>query len=427
MSGAAPAADAADAGAASGAAADASDLRSFRRLIWGESISSFGVQLSLIAVPTYAVLHLDARPVEISAINMMQWAPPLLVGLFAGRVADRLDRRRTMVIADLFAAAASLWLAWLMWTGSLGFAQIYLLVFAIAVSGTFYTLGSAALVPRLLMKGARGKGNSHLAAAQSLSHGGAQLVSARIIEVAAGALVVLLDAVTYLVRAALVSSIAPEDEGSRSSNSARAGEPKGSAWAVVRANPALVRLIGAQGTYNIGASFILAFFYIYAVRVLGLGPFHIGVMLALGHVAGFAAAMALPYFLRNRDLVGLSAGALAVSTGALWLIVGAMWLPAFAALLLYQALFAAASVVFTVAVTTERQNLTPIEHQGRVASFAILFGYACLLGGGALAAAASPLLDVRTGIVTGCLLSSATILWFALPAIASARLAAHGE
>lgn len=416
MTGASPAAEGSD---FAEAGPDRSDLRAFRRLMWGESISSFGVQLSLIAVPTYAIFHLGATPAQISALNMMQWAPPLILGLFAGRVADRLDRRRTMIVADLLAAAASLWLAWLMWTRGLGLWEIYLLVFGIAVCGTFYTLGSAALVPRLLEKASRGRGNSHLAAAQSLSHGAAQLVSARIIEIAAGALVVLLDALTFLVRAALIATI-PSDEA-RAGGGEPDGEAAGSAWAVVLRNPALVRLIGAQGTYNIGASFILAFFYIYAVRVLALGPFHIGVMLALGHVAGFAGAMALPRFLAGRDVARVSAAALAVSTAGLWLIVAAMWLPAFPALLLYQAIFAAASVVFSVGVTTQRQNLTPIRHQGRVASFAILFGYACLIAGGALAALASPVLEVRAGIVTGCLLSSATLLWFVVPALARRR------
>jgi len=393
---------------------EGSDLRSFRRLMWGESVSSFGVQLSLIAIPTYAVIHLDAEPAEISAINMTQWVPPLLLGLFAGRVADRLDRRRTMVVADLFAAAASVLLAYLMWTRSLGFAHIYVLVFAIAVSGTFYTLGSAALVPRLLLQGARGRGNSHLAAAQAFSHGLAQLIASRIITIAAGGLVVLLDAVTYLVRAMLVRGIAP-DQAAATADGGPAPAEVGSAWAVVAGNPSLARLVGAQGTYNIGGSFILAFFYIYAVRVLGLQPFHIAAMLALGHVAGFAGALALPYFLRNRDLAALSVAALAASTCAVWLIFAAMWLPAFATLLAYQAVFACASVVFTVAVTTQRQNLTPITHQGRVASFVILFGYGCLILGAGLAAAASPLLDVRTGIAVGCLLSSTTILWFVPP------------
>jgi MFS family permease len=392
-----------------------SDWTSFRRLMLGESVSSFGLNLSLVAIPLYAVLYLNASAAQVSAINIAIWAPPLILGLIAGKRADRMDRRRAMVAADLLAGMASLALAWLMWTRALSLPVLYLIVFAIAGCGTFYALGSAALVPNLLAGPARGRGNSRLAAARALSDGAAQLLAARLVSVAAGALVVALDALTYLFRALLVGSIRPDPVEGAAEPAEPVDRTIRSTWAILRRNPELMRLMGAQGTLNVGGAFILAFFYPYAYQGVGLEPFHIGVMLALGHFSAFAGAFLLPALLGRRDLGSIAALALGSSAAAVWLLPLAHGSSAFAMFLVYEALFSVSTILFSVAVTTRRQHLTPSDHQGRMSSFTILFGYACLIAGGLLAVAATPLLEPRMGIVAGCVLSSVTLLWFVRP------------
>jgi MFS family permease len=393
----------------------ASDWIAFRRLMWGESVSSFGLNLSLVAIPSYAVIHLGATAAQVSAINIAQWAPPLILGLAAGKRADRMDRCRAMVAVDLLAGLASLGLAWLMWTGQLSLPILYLIVLAIAGCGTFYALGSAALVPNLLAGPARGRGNSRLAGARAFSDGLAQLLAARLVSVAAGALVVALDALTYLFRALMVDSIRSAPAG----EAAKLKEPIDrtilSTWAILRRNPELMRLMGAQGTLNVGGAFILAYFYPYAYQSLGLHPFHIGVMLALGHFSAFAGAFLLPSLLGRREIGSVAAVALGSSAAAVWLLPLAQGSHAFAFFLVYEALFSVSTVLFGVSVTTRRQHLTPHDHQGRMSSFTVLFGYACLIAGGLLAVVATPLVEPRMGIVAGCALSSMTLLWFVCP------------
>lgn len=398
-----------------------SDWTSFRLLMLGESVSSFGLNLSMVAVPSYAVLYLNASAAQVSAVNIAQWAPPLILGLAAGKRADRMDRRRAMVAADLLAGLASLGLAWLMWTQTLSLPILYLIVFAIAGCGTFYALGSAALVPNLLAGPARGRGNSNLAAARALSDGAAQLLAARLVSVAAGALVVALDALTYLFRALLVGSIRAAPIQGSAGPAEPADRTIRSTWAILRRNPELMRLMGAQGTLNVGGAFILAYFYPYAYQGLALEPFHIGVMLALGHFSAFAGAFLLPAVLGRRDVGSIAALALGSSATVVWLLPLAQGSNAFALFLVYEALFSASTVLFSVAVTTRRQHLTPQDHQGRMSSFTVLFGYACLIAGGLLAVAATPLLEPRTGIVAGCVLSSMTLLWFVRPRLGPER------
>ena len=404
-----------------GSYADArSDGRSFRKLLFGQSVSGFGVQLSVVAIPTFAIEYLNATASQVSILNMANWAPPLLLGLVAGHVADRLDRLGTMIAADVFSAAATIWLAYLIWSRDVSMTQLYVLVCVISVAGTFYLLGSQALVPRLLHGDARVKGNSHLEAAAAVSETLGQVVAARLIGIAAGALVVFLDGLTYLLRAFFILGI--KRKGRRDGDGRllpdQTGEYSGqSTWRILIERPEIVKLICAQGNINIGGAFILGFFYLYAYRELNLEPWHIALTLAVGNIFSFICAVILPRFAHSENLGFIGVFALFVAAVSIWLIFLAQWTNPFITLLVYQCFFSVATTAFSIVAATRRQHLTPIDYQGRIASFTVLFGYACLLAGGGLAAAAAPVLDLPVGIAVGCLLSSATIGWFVVPRV----------
>ncbi|WP_017557933.1 dTMP kinase [Nocardiopsis baichengensis] len=78
----------------------------FRRLWISLSLSGLGEWLSLLALMSLAtILTMDASPVvqyfAVSGVVVLKIAPWLLLSPFAGRVADRFDRRLTMVAADV--------------------------------------------------------------------------------------------------------------------------------------------------------------------------------------------------------------------------------------------------------------------------------------------------------------------------------------
>lgn len=71
------------------------------RLIWaGEAISTFGTYFTRIAVPIY-VFSLTNSYAALGFAAFSTTIASLLFGLFAGALADRWDRRRTMMSADI--------------------------------------------------------------------------------------------------------------------------------------------------------------------------------------------------------------------------------------------------------------------------------------------------------------------------------------
>lgn len=95
-------------------------------------------------------LSLTTSPVQIALLSAATWVPWLLLGIAAGAVIDRVDRRRAQVAA-LGARALVLALgAWLGATGSLTVVWLVLLVLAYGVTEVFADLGATSIVPDLV-------------------------------------------------------------------------------------------------------------------------------------------------------------------------------------------------------------------------------------------------------------------------------------
>ncbi len=82
--------------------------RDFRKLWVGLGLSSLGDWMGLLALTAMANLVADSyagKNYAIATVLLLRVLPPLLVGPFAGYVADRLDRRTTLVWGDFIRGA----------------------------------------------------------------------------------------------------------------------------------------------------------------------------------------------------------------------------------------------------------------------------------------------------------------------------------
>src|SRR5258708_34111030 len=68
------------------------ESRSYRLLWTGQLVSQLGSQLRFVAVP-YQVYGLTGSPLAVGLLGLFQGGPILALSLFAGVVADALDRR----------------------------------------------------------------------------------------------------------------------------------------------------------------------------------------------------------------------------------------------------------------------------------------------------------------------------------------------
>ncbi len=131
---------------------DTSPLRSssaFRRLWLGQAFSGIGSQMTLVAL-MFQVWQLTGSTVWTGAVGLAQAMPLVMLGLFAGSIVDRTDRRRIYLITTTGQAACSVLLAVQALSGRLPVPAILTLV---AVQAGFGACGGPAartFIPRLL-------------------------------------------------------------------------------------------------------------------------------------------------------------------------------------------------------------------------------------------------------------------------------------
>jgi MFS family permease len=111
-------------------------IRNFRLFFGGQLISQVGNWLTMIA-QTLLVLHLTGNGLAVGILVGCQFAPVLLLGAWAGLVADRSDKRRLLLIVQVFAMLQSFTLAALAFMDQPPLLAIYAVALAGGVATAF--------------------------------------------------------------------------------------------------------------------------------------------------------------------------------------------------------------------------------------------------------------------------------------------------
>ena len=141
----------------------------FRNFWFGQTISVFGDQITLLALPIVAVLVLDADPAQMGLLTAVGLLPHLLLSLPAGVWLDRIQRRRRlMVIGDVIRAAviAIVPLAFLL--DVLSIELLFVVTFVVGTVAVFFDLAWLTMVSAVARREQLVDANSLLNASRSV-------------------------------------------------------------------------------------------------------------------------------------------------------------------------------------------------------------------------------------------------------------------
>ncbi|MEV0169885.1 MFS transporter [Streptomyces sp. NPDC050803] len=355
----------------------------FGRLWSAAVLSRFGDALRTAALPLLAATLTD-RPLLIAAVTACGYLPWIVFGLLGGAVADRVDQRRAMWTVD---AVRGLLVGCFAVAVALGHASIGLLIalaFALTTLQTLFDNASTALLPALVDRAELGSANARLMTGQSVAGGllGAPVVPLLIAAGAAAPFAV--DAVTFLVAAALVASLrtAPPERKPRPAGSTLRREIAEGLRTLWR-DRALRGLCAATALCNIGMGALIATLVLLVTGWLDAGT--TGYVVAMtaytvGSLIGGPAGGPLVARVGRMRAV-LLAGI--VQIGALVVMGSVRHLVALALAL---AVFGFMGMVWNVNTTTLMQQRSPTDMLGRVSSAFRTLGVAgaplgALLGG----------------------------------------------
>jgi MFS family permease len=262
--------------------------RDFRRFWVGETVSLFGDQITLIALPLVAVLYLGATPAQMGYLTAAGWVPYLLFSLHAGAVADRgRHRRHLMIAADIGRAAliASVPAAW--YVGRLALPQLYVVAFLVGSLSVIFSVSYSALMSFMVPRERLLEANSLAHGSRAFSFLGGPSVGGLLVQLLSGPAALLADAVSFLVSASMLSLIRPQEPAPR-------GQPRGGVRAglrFIKGSSIMWPALGATATVNLFGFVLSALFVLYATRSLGVPPAVLGLVLGAAALGGLLGSV----------------------------------------------------------------------------------------------------------------------------------------
>ncbi len=253
------------------------------RSYWGaHTVSLFGDQISMLALPLAAVLVLDADAAQMGYLTAMALAPNLLLALHGGAWVDRRgQRRRTMIATDVGRAVviATIPLAYLL--DLLTLEQLYVVAFVAGAMTVLFGVADASLFQTIVPRDRFVEASSLLNGSRAFSYVAGPSVAGLLTQAVTAPGALLVDAFTFLGSARLLGRIDPAEPPPDETSS---GVTVGLRWiahsSVVRAS------LLATATINFFNFVFQALFVLYATRSLGVSPGTLGLVIGAGAVGG---------------------------------------------------------------------------------------------------------------------------------------------
>jgi MFS family permease len=207
-------------------------LRDFRLAYAAIATSELGDAFQYIALMWFA---LEAGgPAGVLVVRLADSIPALLFGFHGGLLADRLERRRTMIAADLFRGAVLVPVALAGLTGHLPLWGLVLAAFLLTAATSYFDPAYGALLPALVERRNVQQANALVrASADAIGVGGWALAAGLLVFTPLSVLFAV-NAGTFFISAALIARI-------HASHAPSAVE--GTAWSQVREGFAALRLL----------------------------------------------------------------------------------------------------------------------------------------------------------------------------------------
>jgi len=406
------------------------DNRPFTWLWSSQSVSLFGNQVTLIAIPLLAAISLGADAFQMGLLAAVETVPYLAFSIPAGVLVDRVDRHRLLIVCNLLRAALLLTIPASAFLGFLSLPLLYAVGFGVGSVSVVFDVAYQSYVPDLLDPEELLSGNQRIELSESAARTLGPGLGGALVIALGGAFAIVVDVLSYLVASvALLGARRPKPNGRleqpaepleadrerfQSARQKHRSPTSGGAWAglaiVLRDRP-LRDMAASTATFNLASSAIVAVFILFAATEVGMDAGAIGVLIGAGNVGFVLGALAVGA-VTARYGVGptlvLSAVLGAVATVLLPFAVGA---GAAAVLLAGRFVGAFAIPLFNVNARALRQSRAPRAAIGRVNAVFRLIDWGTLPIGALLGGWVGSVYGLHATLVLGGVLGVASAAW----------------
>jgi predicted MFS family arabinose efflux permease len=336
----------------------------FRWLLASSWISNLGDGISIAAGPLL-VASQTHDPFLVALAALLQWLPPLVFGLYAGALADRLDRRVIVVTVDLLRAAVLVLLTVSIATDVVSITLVLVAMFLLGTAEVFADNTSSTLLPMLVHRDDLAVANARLTTGFITVNQLAGPPIGAALFAAGHAIPFVAQAVVVALGALLASRIVLPPHGRRPEERTHLRHDIAEAFRWVLHHAAVRTLVLTIFVFNITYGAAWSILVLYATRRLGMGEIGFGLLTTVSAVGGLAGTLSYGWITRRVSLGNLMRIGLVFETFT-HLALALTTSPWVAMCIFF--VFGAHAFIWGTTSITVRQRAVPSELQGRVGS-----------------------------------------------------------
>ncbi len=265
--------------------------RDFVKLWAGESVSLIGTQITVFALPLVAILTLHATVFQVGLLNMSRNIPIVVFSLLAGVWLDRRTRRPILIACSLGNAVLIGLVPLSSALDMLSMGLLYTVTILVGVLSVVFDVGVLTYVPSLVGRKQLPAANSRIQTSTSLAMVAGPGIAGALIGILTAPVTLTADAFSYLCSAVgLITIRKPEPEPEQPAERQTIRRSIAEGLRSVFGNPILRSLLALAASFNFVQSGFITILVVYAVRVLGLSPFQLGIVIGATAVGGALGA-----------------------------------------------------------------------------------------------------------------------------------------
>ena len=377
----------------------------FRNLWAGQTISVFGDQITMIALPLVAVVTLDAGPFAVGVLAAAAWLPHLVLSLGVGEWIDRRSsKRHVLVQADVLRAMTLATIPFAYAFDALTLAHLLAVALIVGSLTVVFDLAYSTFLPLVVAREDVVEAQGRMSVSRSASYIAGPALGGVLVQVLSAPVAIAADALSFVGSALFVRRARVEEPEPRIA--------EGALWQrlavglrFVFGHPLLRAGVLCTATINFFNLAFNAIVVLYMSRELGLSAGLIGLVFSAGAVGALVGAIVAPRVGRRlgvgptivlgavlfpAPLVGF-----ALASGPEALVVGT--------LILAEGLSSVGVMLYDVNLNSLNLLATPWHLRGRQSGASRLVNYGVrplgALAGGVLAAA----IGLRPALLVGAL------------------------
>lgn len=260
--------------------------KDFSRFWMASTISDFGVYITTLALQVLVIVNLSGSATDVGWVSASRWFPYMLLGLVAGVIIDRVNRKYILVVTDISRGILLILICLMAMYGLSNIGWLIVIMMIFGVMSLFHDVASQSLVPMIVPRNMLTAANARLGQSSAVAESSGPALAGGIVAWIGAPFAILMNAGTYILSGIIMSLIKYQNTDIASSDHLSAQIKEGLQW--VYRHEYLRTMALNTHVWFLFHSMLSTVFVTFALIELGFKASNVGVVLS---AAGIGAVL----------------------------------------------------------------------------------------------------------------------------------------